>query len=310
MMYPWDSNRHEFRTLIVRADATSKMGAGHIMRCLALAQAFQDREGHVTFILNSNSPVLENRLRLEGIDVVHLSGEQELGSRRDSNQSVSIAKEKKAEWAVLDGYHFGGDYQKAFKDEGFKVLAIDDYGHAGYYWADLVLNQNLQADESFYRKKKSYTRLLLGLSYLLLRREFLKWKKQNREIPDVGKRILVTLGGGDFNNVTSKVIQALSMLRLENLEIVTLVGPSNDHYKLLQKVADASPHRVRLKRNVTDMPEILDSSDLAISAGGSTCWELAFLGIPAAILVLAENQRFNAIKMDEACAAVNLGFDH
>ena len=93
------------QNLIIRTDASTQIGTGHVMRCLALSQAWQERGGEVIFVLANKSSVLENRLLLEGMQVVYLS--VETGSPEDAKQTVDFARRFNAEWAVVDGYQFG-----------------------------------------------------------------------------------------------------------------------------------------------------------------------------------------------------------
>ena len=292
--------------LLIRADAGTEIGTGHVMRCLALAQAWREAGGDAVFAMAADAPSLEKRLAEEGFEVERLAAEP--GSSGDAAAAARLAQEKGASWVVVDGYHFGYDYQLALKDAGLKVLFVDDNGHAGRYCVDIVLNQNIHADESMYAEREPHTRLLLGTRYVLLRREFLKWKGWRREIPDVARKVLVTLGGCDPNNVTLKVVRALSHVDTEGLEVVAVVGASNPHYDELRSAAQGSTAAVRLERDATNMPELMAWADSAISAAGVTTYELAFMGLPAAMVTLAENQRHVAEEMQAEGAALNLGW--
>jgi spore coat polysaccharide biosynthesis predicted glycosyltransferase SpsG len=142
---------------------------------------------------------------------------------------------------------------------------------------------------------------------VLLRREFLKWREWKREISDVARKVLVTLGGGDPENVTLKVIQALQQVKGDGLEAVAVVGASNPHYQAIQAVAHASRFPIRLESNAMNMPELMAWADVAVSSGGSTCWELAFMGVPAVLLVTATNQIRVTESLHRDSIAVSLG---
>lgn len=292
--------------LLIRADASAKIGTGHVMRSLALAQAWQNAKGEPIFAMANPVPALEKRIESEGMQVVCLTTEP--GSAADARETAALARELQASWVVVDGYHFGGEYQKTIKDSGLRLLFIDDCGHAEHYYADLVLNQNISADEQWYRNREPYTQLLLGTRYTLLRREFWQWQGWQRTVPAIAKKVLVTLGGADPDNVTLKVIRALQLVEVEELEAVVVVGGSNPHYESLEMAVQDSRFTIRLQRNVTNMPELMAWADVAISAGGSTCWELAFMRLPSILLVLAENQRAIAEKLATLNQAVNLGW--
>jgi UDP-2,4-diacetamido-2,4,6-trideoxy-beta-L-altropyranose hydrolase len=273
------------------------------MRCLALAEAWQDTGGETFFISACEAPAIEDRLKKEGMPVLHIR--HEAGSFGDADETVRIALEHGADWIVVDGYHFGAEYQKTIKDAGLSLLFIDDYGHADHYYADIVLNQNIYADLSLYKKYEPYTRFLLGMKYVLLRREFLKYSDWHRDIPKVARKILVTLGGSDPDNVTLKVIEAVKTVGLDGLEVKVVVGGANPHFDLIHEmVKDLS--NFTLIKNADNMPELMAWADVGLSAGGSTCWELAFMGLPSILYPIAENQKIITQELYKICAAVEL----
>jgi spore coat polysaccharide biosynthesis predicted glycosyltransferase SpsG len=118
---------------------------------------------------------------------------------------------------------------------------------------------------------------------------------------------LVTLGGADPDNVTLKVIQALQEATVEELEAVVVVGGSNPHYKKLLAAVEKPEVSIELRKNVTNMPELMAWADVAIAAGGSTTWELAFMGLPSLLIVLAENQKAICQKLGKMGITLSLG---
>jgi UDP-2,4-diacetamido-2,4,6-trideoxy-beta-L-altropyranose hydrolase len=292
--------------VIFRADASSEIGTGHVMRCLALAQAWQEKGRKAIFVTGSAGSALEERLKWEGIRISQILSRP--GSADDALQTSNIGVAAGAGWLVVDGYHFSVDYQQWVKQSGLNLLFIDDNGDAERYYADIVLNQNLHAHEGLYQKREFYTRLLLGTQYVLLRREFLNWRKWKRKIPQVARKVLVTLGGSDPHNVTLEVIRGLHQLKRLNLKTKVVVGPANIYLEALrQEIRDCSC-QTELLTNVNNMPELMAWADLAISGGGSTCWELAFMGLPNSIVVLAENQSQVAEVLQKRGTAINLGW--
>lgn len=279
-------------TLLIRADASTEIGTGHVMRCLALAQAWQDAGGQSIFGVAMESPVLEARLKSEGMQVVHLVSQA--GSKDDALEMLTLARKTNAAWVAVDGYHFGIEYQRVIKGGDLQLLFIDDNGHAENYCADMILNQNIHAHESLYKSRESYTKLLLGTQYVLLRREFWKWRGWKREISEVGRRILVTLGGSDPHNLTIKVIQAIREVDLDGIELIAVVGPLKPNDSNIAKEQFSVPFPLRILSSVVNMSELMAWADVAVSGGGTSCWELAFMGLPAMVMVLAENQETSA----------------
>ncbi len=292
------------QTLVFRADASVPIGTGHAMRCLALAHAWQDAGGKATFAMAETTPAIRSRLLAESCKVMDLSAEP--GTQEDLRQTIALAQEQKAEWVVVDGYRFSADYQRALKAAGCKVLFIDDYGHAEHYWADVVLNQNVSAHEGLYKNREPQTRLLLGTQYCMLRREFNLWRDWKRKISTMGHKVLITMGGSDSDNVTLFVMQALQEITAASFEVVIVIGGSNPHLASIEHVVRDSRHSVRIIANSANMPEWMAWADLAVSAAGSTCWEICALGLPALLICVAENQAASARSLADLGAALFL----
>lgn len=314
--------------LIFRADATAVIGTGHIMRCIALAQAWQDRGGNVTFLSHCKSDSLQQRIQDEGFEFIPI--EKPHPDPSDLTQTLNVQKRYAPismpyalrPWITIDGYHFTPDYQKTIRDAGIRLLVIDDMNHLPRYHADILLNQNIHAKKLNYSCDKD-TVQLLGCEYALLRREFLKYKDQKHDIPDKAKNILVTMGGADSNNVTLKVINAFKLLDDPDLKVKFLVGPNNPHIDTLENALHNSTCALLnrdplwgvqsdcsmcLVLNATNMPEIMAWADMAVSAGGSTCWEMAFMGLPSLVITLADNQIGVAEGLAKNGASIDLGW--
>lgn len=274
--------------LVIRVDADTRMGTGHVMRCVALAQAWEEQGGRTVFVAAAITRALRARLDSEGFVTTALA--QLPGSLEDAGATAEIASRMKAAWVLVDGYQFDTEYHRTIKSAGHRLLVIDDYGHADAYVADLVLNQNAHADESFYQTRECDTRLLLGTRYAMLRREFWPWRGWRRPIRTVANRLLVTLGGSDPDNVTRQVIEAAGGIDVEGLEVTVLVGGSNPHRPSLETAARDACRPIRLEANVLDMPSWMIWADAAVTAAGGTLWELAFFAVPSVTVVLADNQ--------------------
>jgi UDP-2,4-diacetamido-2,4,6-trideoxy-beta-L-altropyranose hydrolase len=294
------------RTLVIRADAGTRIGTGHVMRCLALAQAWQDSGGRAVFAMAMETPALVDRLISEGMEVFHLSTEP--GSLDDAEQTADLAQSMGSDWVVMDGYHFGSGYQTAIKEFGLRLLFIDDYGHADHYCADIILNQNLHAHEDLYIKKEPYTQLLLGLSYTLIRREFLKLRKIKRCVPEIARNVLITTGGSDPDNMTLKLIQALKYVNFDGLKFIVVVGGSNPYYNELRFAAQDLNFPIYLKNDVRNMATLMARAEVAISSGGSSIWELALMGVPVLGLARAKQEYQLLKEASQYGIAISLGY--
>jgi len=278
------------RRIIARADVTTEMGTGHLMRCRSLAQRLKDFGVSTEFLMAECPGELRKTLIDEGFDFVRVNCAP--GGIKDAKFTARAAAG--ADWIIVDGYHFDGSYQKALKSAGMRVLFVDDYVHCRGYPADIVLNQNMYANSTMYRDKAPRSKILTGPSYALLRAEFAAKRPGYRRVPRIAKNILVTLGGSDKGNLTARVVRALDRSRFKNLEVRVVVGAINLNAEEIVRICAESKKKMKVLVNIGNMAEMMDWADLAISAGGTTAYELAITTTPSVMLVSAENQRLNA----------------
>ena len=273
------------------------------MRCLALAQAWQSQGGSVTFLSCCEESALQERVSASGFGFIPLK--QAHPAPDDLKTTLSQLGRTGSAWLAADGYHFDLYYQQAVRAAGYHLLVIDDTACWPEYAADVLLNQNVNADALPY-KTNADAKLLLGPTHALLRREFLDWSEWRRTGPAVARKVLVTMGGSDPDNVTLSVLEALTQVDMPGLEVKLVAGPANPHHDLLRRAVDSSTVNVELLKNVADMPLLMSWADVAVSAAGSTSWELAFMGLPSILMVLADNQKGVARGLDQTGAAISL----
>ena len=305
-----DQRSTDGKRLFIRADADTRLGIGHVMRCLALAQAWRQQHGAVTFIGRLESAPLRARLARERFGIVPLADSTSRSHEAEVLPAqVRIPEEAGGAWYVVDGYHFDLAHHRALRQAGFNVLVIDDHAHLPAYEADIILNQNPYADKLQYRCNPDAVSLL-GTTYALLRQEFLH-AIQPASLPQSRcRRVLVTLGGSDPGNVSLTVLKALKRLsghHRTDLEAKVVVGPANPHLVPLQRELGNMPFVCAMVSASDDMPTLMNWADLAVAAAGSTCWELAYLGVPFGTIVVAENQEQVAEGLAAAGVAVHLG---
>lgn len=276
------------------------------MRCLALAQAWQEMDGKAVVAVGMDIGAVEDRLLSEGMEVLHLQTKS--GSLDDATRTAALARARGARWIVADSYCFDTNYQRAVKKQDIALLYVDDAGYAGEFVADIILNQNISAREGFYAKRPAGARVLLGPRYALLRREFSKWRGWQRTIATPPRNILVTLGGSDPDNVTLTIVRALRQLGQPDLNVRVVIGAANPHGDSLRREMMHLLGCCELVVNTKEMPQLMAWADVAVAAAGSTCWELALMGLPILVTILADNQRGIAEGLATHGTAVNLGW--
>lgn len=275
------------KPLIIRADAGGRTGTGHIMRMIALAQRYLHRGGCAIIATASCPESVSTRIESSGIKHHALTSEVP-GSPEDATETIALALELDSPWLVLDGYQFDLQFQRSLRGHLFKVLCTDDHGYSDNWCCDAILNQNLNSEIwGNYPNEISESTLLLGSSFCLLREEFIT-QTQSEKTWGPLHRILITLGGSDPNNATESVLNLLNKAAKSPLEIRVLVGPDNPHLDQLKSLN--TPHDIEFLTAVLDMPSQYDWADGVISAGGSSCWEWLYFGLPGLVVTIAENQ--------------------
>jgi spore coat polysaccharide biosynthesis predicted glycosyltransferase SpsG len=273
----------------VRADANRTLGWGHVIRSGALAEEL-GRSGYpVTFLIRESDPAavayLRSRFRVRGL-------RRELGAG-------DAAPVPRGSWLVLDRYGFGAEDHLALRAQGCKVLAVDDEGR-GTFAPDVLLNQNAGAERIRY-KTVGRPRLLLGPRFVLLRGEFSAPRRGRRRAKESGLKVLLTFGGGDLSVLSGRVRALLDPL-LRGGMVRIVVGPSAVDPRGVAR------REVVRGASAAGMRELMDWCDAAVTAAGSTCWELASRGVPMAVLTCARNQEPVAKALARRGAAFSLGW--
>jgi UDP-2,4-diacetamido-2,4,6-trideoxy-beta-L-altropyranose hydrolase len=249
---------------------------------------------------------LKEQLVSEGMQI--LSSTALPGSLDDATELCRAATSMSADWLVVDGYQFGSDYQRAIREAGHRVLVIDDLGEAGHYHANIVLNQNGGAQAELYGNRQPDTELLLGPKFALLRREFSGRHRQERSVPARAGKLLVTFGGADPHGTALKAVQALELLGRSAPAATVLIGGAHPSRKSMEEMVARSTLRVELMADSRAMAELMAAADFALCAPGTTCWEMACMGVPMITVAIADNQHGNSRFLSETGLAVHLGW--
>ena len=277
--------------MALRADANAEIGAGHVIRSLALADRWQRASRQeVTWFAADAPPRLREAAARQGV-IAHTSASADEAWRA----LLAWVHANRSGWVVIDSYTLGPDAHRAVVEAGARLLVIDDCALLPEFTCDVLVNQNINADRLQYRTPQT-TRRLLGPSFALLRREFVG-TAPSRTFDTRARRLLVTFGGADVHDQAARVARLLRRLT-PPIDAVVVAGQAHPVDAHEERVAAGVV--IRWENGTDDMAALLRWADLVICAGGSTCWELAHLGVPALTLILSENQQGIATGLDEA----------
>lgn len=269
------------KNLLIRVNSTYESGMGHFMRTLALAQKWQKERGQIYFIINDNDN-LKQRIDAENMEFIVCPFES--GSDDDADFLSDIYNKFNISWVIVDGYIFTGHYFDILRNNNLNFLIFDDDGKFNHYNSNIILNQNLHGKFEWYSsKKEDYTNILVGTNFVLLRNDFLRHINYKKIINDKAKNILITLGGSDVNNYSLEILDTLNKLDYDDFDVKVVIGVNNKHENELINFSENLNFNVEILKNVSNMSEIMIWADLAFSSGGTTVWELAFMGVPAIV---------------------------
>ncbi len=276
--------------LVLRADASHRLGSGHALRLAALAEAALDAGGAATLVLGDEPAASLAQCAARGLPAVAATGPS--GSAADAAATIALARAGGVDAVVVDGPAFAAPYVAALAAAGLRTVAIDDLGLAPPP-AAVIVNHNLGAEALADRYPAAAMRLL-GRRYHLLRREFRALSAGGAAARARVERLLITMGGSDPAGATARVLGALPP---GALAVTVVLGPGfRVDAALTAGVAAATRagHRVELAHQPADLPARMAACDLAISAAGGTLAELGYLGRPTLTLAIAPDQLANA----------------
>lgn len=317
-------------TVMFRTDASLEIGTGHVMRCLTLALGLLEKGASISFLCREHEGNLIELIRSHGflVHVLPLLSQFDYRERHPIDPphaewlgctwQVDVVQcraflSDPVDWIIIDHYALDSRWENAMRDKCYKMMCIDDL-------ADRVHECDVLLDQSFNRRPSDYlnlvssdTQMLLGPRYALLRLEFAQWREislTRRQSPEL-RHILVTMGGVDRDNVTGRVLNALQHCRLPNVEKTTVILGT---HAMWRDEVNAAANKMKMPTavlsGVINMAELMTSSDIVIGAGGSTTWERCSLGVPTITVILAENQKDMAFKMQNSGATVVLFADN
>lgn len=287
--------------IAIRADGGPNIGLGHIQRCLALSSQLQKSGLGILFIIKRNE-VVKEKIEQEGFEVIELK--DNLNLEEDLGHTIEVIRNNKVDILITDSYGFDEKYLIETKKSVGLLVSIDDLAVIAFP-SDIVINQNIYANELNYHSSIDKTKFLLGPKYALLREEFANLGK--RKISPKIKNVLVTLGGSDRFNLTPKILNVLDTIE-EDFNITAVIGHFFNNVPEIQNTVKKMSKKAELIYNSSQMTDLMLSSDLAITGGGTTLYELAATGTPAFAFCLADNQVKNVKGMAKTGTVIDMGW--
>lgn len=272
--------------IIFRADGNKSIGSGHIMRCLSIANTAKELGYKCKFIISSDD--FKDFIIKNGHLVEVLNSDYTV---LYSDEIIRNIKLFKPSAVIVDSYYISEEFMEAVHKQcsrlGCKLIYIDDRCSVAFS-CDNLINYNISAETELYKQLyngKNLPSLLLGTSYAPLRKEFQNCEP--RRISSEARNILVSTGGSDPEHFTSVLVDEAK--KYSNYVFHFILGLMNPDKEIIKKLATDSSN-ILLHENVTNMSELMYLCDVAISASGSTLYELCSTQTPTITYILADNQ--------------------
>lgn len=297
---------------VIRADASTSIGSGHVMRCLTLAHRLKkEKNTKVVFVMRVLPGNLIGVVEKQGFEVLELLPANQKYSLSgyglwltvpmevDAQQTIEVLQPYLQEHGcevvdrlIVDSYALDEQWELMLRPYCGEIMVIDDLANRRHD-CDILLDQNfyLNKDVRYAGLVPEHCKMLLGPEHALLREEFYEAKKHLRKRDGNIKNILVFYGGSDLTNETEKAIKALVQLHDEgyNFTADVITGVSNSRREKIKHLC-SKYHFFHYYCQVSNMAEFMNKADLMLGAGGSTTWERLYVELPALVTAVAENQ--------------------
>lgn len=291
--------------ILIRADASARIGSGHIMRCLALAMELKQLGAHVKFIcrelpghlidlIECSIPVLRLPFRPNRpIDGATRHAEWlEESWEVDAAETGKLLRDENADWLVVDHYALDAKWESRVRAATRKIFVIDDLADRAHECDVLLDHGYFEAPEKRYEALlPASSARLLGPRYALLRREFAQRRGEAQERDGNIRELLVFCGAADLERDTIKILEALTHLSpsLKDKKVRIVIGAMNSDRATIREMAKPLSFVV-LHERIEDMAEAMSRADLFVGSGGTTNWERCCMGLPSIVIAGAENQ--------------------
>lgn len=315
--------------ILFRVDASIKIGTGHVMRCLTLANELKSQGETTIFCSRHLTDTLAGIIQAAGHQLVRLVNKEsidkesiessdpsdqytswlETSQNFDADEMVSKVKMEDIDWVIVDHYALDFQWHRKIKEnnKNIKLLVINDLFEKSHD-CELFLNQNIvqNKDKAYQSLLKGEVSKLIGPNYALLRNEFNEYRQVAKVRNSGLKNILIFFGGVDINNTTGKTLIALSKIN-QDVDVKVVVGATHPKIGELDKLCDSFGFSLHVQ--VNNMAELMVWADVSIGASGSATWERSCLGLPTVVLSLADNQIPIAEAANDAGLVFYLGKD-
>lgn len=275
--------------LYIRTDMNDTIATGHVMRCLAIADAAKEQGEWVTFLLADEQAVELIEQRGHRAIILHTNWNDMEG---ELPKLLQVAEKEKIEKILIDSYQVTEGYLRTLTSY-VKTIYLDDRNTFQYPVRGLICYANYW-QKFGYQDRYTGTKLFLGTDYVPLRKVFSRCEK--KQIRDKAEELLILSGGTDPYGMLKGILEKVDKSKYRCINVIC--GRYYTAYEDLKKVYQAFAN-VHIYQAVTNIEEYMKTADIAVSAGGSTLYELCACGTPTISYAFADNQLDNVHQFEQ-----------
>lgn len=255
--------------ILFRADGNKKIGMGHVVRCTALADMLKN-DFYIVFAVIEPSDFVQAQIMSVSDEIKIIQSENDIWQLLEGIDIV-----------VLDGYQYTTEYMQQLINSKVKLVYIDDIQNM-FYPAHIIINHNPGAKPDKY-KVASYTKLLMGFDYALLRKSFLEKSRYDLQQVKGINKLLITMGGADPLNIIAKILPVLSEMDFE-IKVIAPVSV-NTNAETFTNVSWLS------NLSAEEMSETMQQADIILCPSSSVCMEAIAVNVPILCGFYTDNQK-------------------
>ena len=296
-------------TIFIRVDSSTKIGYGHFIRCMALADTLQ-KNFKINFISRSLEGSLISDIQDKRFGIFRFySNSEKIDEKNDAQKTISLIKKHSGQKNILiiDNYQLSKKWETYVKPFVHKLIVIDDLSNRSHN-CDLLIDQNLHTKVNGLYKGliPSNCIKLIGPKFSMIRKKFRMLKKSVKPRTFPIKKILVSFGGSDPTNECKKALDALCSIENSKFEIIVAAGIYNHKFEQLKKLYEKYSN-IKIYRHVDELSRLMVNSDLFIGAGGTTTWERFYMGLPSIVTIISDDQKESIEFLSDMGHVINLG---
>ena len=284
--------------IVFRVDSSSEIGAGHLVRCIALALRLKKLGHHCIFIsrvLNGSifELIIDNEFDLIKFNLIK-DGSRVSIEIIDAEATIRLISDQNVEALILDSYELGSIWETKVRSVIDNLLVIDDSPTRIHNCRILVDPNSGNSRKEYMKYVKKDCTILAGGKYALLRKQFLEVRRgrKNQRLSSNDRKLLIMLGGMADEAIILRILTCIEKIKIVHGWIIyVVVGYDPQRLEEIQNFAKKSPLNIHIFERVDDMARLMVGCNLIISAAGSAVWEICCLGVPSALICLADNQR-------------------